>query len=362
MEFPHLDVDSTPQRQADPSGKIPRYNQILPRLKSWAYTRSPVILSLGLRFHYWLKNVKLRRELKNLRPHVLHALEISGNGIEAFLSGFNPYVLSAWGSDIRRIDDTQNFRSRVLKRSLLNATRVTGSSQNLIEECSKHGVKEDRLFMVGMPGIKVANYQSAVRDDSLLKDLGVAADRPAIFSPRAMSSLYRIHIIVEAFDKIVSKMEACQLILMRYNANPEYEQMIYQSVHDKGISDKVVIVDALPNAAMKNLYQAANVVVSIPETDGMPQTIFEAFASCRLVVASDLKTYDGILDHGVTGLRVSGTDSSHLSDTIIDVLNSPNKYQHIISEAESRVKSHGDLEREMNKMCEMYHSIMLPQR
>ena len=46
------------------------------------------------------KIIKVKRLVKNISPDIIHGHFVSGGGCYAYLSGFKPLVVTAWGSDI----------------------------------------------------------------------------------------------------------------------------------------------------------------------------------------------------------------------------------------------------------------------
>ena len=68
-----------------------------------------------------------------------------------------------------------------------------------------------------------------------------------------------------------------------------------------GLADRIVIVPKVAHGEMADFYRLAEVVVSVPFTDGTPVTLLEALSSGRPVVATDLpsvREWLGDLDPG----------------------------------------------------------------
>ncbi len=73
---------------------------------------------------YLLKNFKIkpfnilfnilsvRRLIKKIKPDILHAHYVGVNGVLGLLSGFSPFILTVWGSDILLAP-----KSRILKHT-----------------------------------------------------------------------------------------------------------------------------------------------------------------------------------------------------------------------------------------------------
>ncbi len=106
------------------------------------------------------------------------------------------------------------------------------------------------------------------------------------------------------------------------------------------------------------LYAISSVTISIPKTDGMPKTIYESFAVGYPVITSDLSTYDGVIDHEQTGLRVSGNNAKELSDAVLKILNDKNLKEKIINNGKDIVSKYGNIDIEMKKMENLYYSLL----
>jgi glycosyltransferase involved in cell wall biosynthesis len=73
-----------------------------------------------------------------------------------------------------------------------------------------------------------------------------------------------------------------------YHAHPDEVASIQQLAGQLGVADRLRIVDPLDDSELPELYRLADVVVSIPASDGGPVTVAEALAVGRPVVATDV--------------------------------------------------------------------------
>ena len=105
------------------------------------------------------------------------------------------------------------------------------------------------------------------------------------------------------------------------------------------------------------LYAISFVTISIPKTDGLPQTIFESFAAGCPVISGDLKTYDGILDHEHSGLRLPGKSAQELSDAIFRIFSEKTLKEKVINNGKAIVSKYGNIDIEMEKMENLYLTL-----
>ena len=84
----------------------------------------------------YFRNVPaLRRLLRDERPDLLHAHYASGYGTTAALAGFQPWLLSVWGSDVYDFPYESgpkgSLKSWLLRRNLRHADAVASTSEEI---------------------------------------------------------------------------------------------------------------------------------------------------------------------------------------------------------------------------------------
>ena len=318
-----------------------------------------VIKDILVRIYYFRISKSVKKQILKIGPDIVHAHYISRNGIYAYLSKFKPYILTIWGSDIR-LDLMTKYQNRLFIKSLKNADAVTSGSNELLTISQDKGAIKENSHFIGMPGINISQFENVKVPKQFYEDMEIPTDAKVIFSPRAMNSLYRIDIIVEAFFNLERKIKNTFLILLNYATDPDYLHYINCLVNKRTNKNKVkLLLDLpLPYPNINLLYAISSVTVSIPKTDGMPQTTYESFAAGCPVVGSDLSTYDGILDHEHSGLRVSGNSAKEVSDAIFRVISEKTLREKIINNSKKIVLKYGNIYTETNKMENLYFSLI----
>ena len=80
-----------------------------------------------------------------------------------------------------------------------------------------------------------------------------------------------------------------ELVVTRHAELPDYAAAVRARARELGLT--LHVLDPLPGERMPDLYAAADACVSIPASDGLPQTLLEALACLRPTVALDLDAY-----------------------------------------------------------------------
>jgi glycosyltransferase involved in cell wall biosynthesis len=225
----------------------------------------------------------LRRALRTVEPDVLDAQYLTVNGWHAWMSGFHPYVASVWGSDVL-ITPRKSRRGALYARlALRSADLVVGGSASLIEAAVALGARRGRARAIPS-GVDRARFKPGPDPAALRSRLGLGGRR-VVFSPRAMTSLYRQNVVVEALARLPADVTA---VMVRYLADPATLDAVQREAEELGVADRLVIVPSIAHAEMPDYYRLADVVVSVPASDSTPITLFEALACERPVVAADL--------------------------------------------------------------------------
>jgi len=309
-----------------------------------------------------LEWLNLIREIQSLRREILRVqadiVQVHWLWRWSFIAVFlkRPVVLTAWGSDIEFPEHTNWLERRKMRYALRRAQAVTAPSAYIEELLVRSGVPRDRLRRIVFPGIEVGQFADS---SHLIPDLELAPESVLILSPRALDPFYRIHVIVEAFGLIRREIPNAILLLLDYNRDPPgYLAHLRNQIEGLGLTRDVVIFEnmALPYPHMPEIYKRSFLAISIPEGDGVPGSYLEAMAAGCPIVSVDLKTYDGILDHETTGLRVVVNPES-IAGACLRLWRNPDLRERIISNARIRVEQVGNAEAQMEKFLTLYKEL-----
>ena len=300
----------------------------------------------------------IRRQTDEIKPDIIHTLWLGYGAFRALLTGIRPRVLTVWGSDIRYLDSLPWSKKLMLQIALRSADAITGfGSAELLMLCQARGVKPDRCYNIGAPGVNIDHFNNPT-SNNLREALGIPADADIILSPRALRPLYQIDVIVRAFEQVHSQCSRTVLVVLSYNEQSEYKQRLKDLIKETGLQRNVWILNSVTYDQMPKIYAESSVAVTIPKSDGMPQTILEAWAANCPVVASDLSTYDGIVVDGETGMRVPGNNPTAVAHAILRILKDERLRCNLTENGHRTVKELGNIQVEMGKIEQLYYDLL----
>ena len=295
--------------------------------------------------------VTTRRLVKKINPHVVHGRYLVPCGVLAYLSGFNPYIVAAWGSDILK---TPWLVRGLVKKTLTNAALVIGTSEQLVKACLENGSSRYKTHLIRI-GVDLNIFKS-YKVDQLRRKLKLE-NKKVILSPRSIDHIYNNKMIVEAYNLIPDK-ENLILAMIDLPYNPGYAQKVKKYIKDQNLEDKVIFLPAVPNHKMADYYNLADVIVSFASSDGFSICILEGLACEKRVVMSDLPNLDEAWSKKL-GFWKSKIEARFLSKALVKSLKIPQEnFVRIGRENRRLVKENANLKTCFNKMNDLYMQIV----
>ncbi len=179
------------------------------------------------------------------------------------------------------------------------------------------GVSAERVHAADL-GVDLDRFAPAEPDEQAQarSALGLPPG-PMILSMRAGTELYNLDIVLEAFRIVRARVREATLVLLRGDA-PAAPRV--RALLDRlGQADGVWDVGEVPHAGVATYLQAADAAVSIPSSDGSPQSVWEALAGGVPVVLSDLpQVADRVRDSGAA--QVVAQRPEPLAAALIELL------------------------------------------
>jgi glycosyltransferase involved in cell wall biosynthesis len=260
----------------------------------------------------------LRRILARIRPDVLEAQYLTVNGWHALMSGFHPYSVAVWGSDVLVTPRTSPMGLVYARLALRSADLVIGGSEALIGEAVRLGAPPGRVHAIPY-GVDLTRFTPGPDPAGLRSRLGLEGRR-VVFSPRAMRPLYRHGLVVEALARLPGDVA---VVMVSYLADPVELESVRRRAVELGVSDRLIIVPSIDHSEMPDYYRLADVIVSLAASDSTPITLFEALACGRPVVAADLPAVREVMGRLDPASLVPAGDAAATAAALIRILDMP---------------------------------------
>ncbi len=268
---------------------------------------------------YVKKIATIRSHLNTFNPDILHSHFLSYGGMIGTLTGFHPHVISLWGCDVINVPNESYLKKAASKIALRGADGWLSVSRHIQEESHSLAGEKDNSE-VAIWGIDTESFKPQIDRDLIKQKLGISPNAKFILSPRILQSHYNQHILLESFKNLVKEDPNIMLIIIQYNFNIAYKAKLISYIEQHNLSKNVLWQKHSTTEELANLYSAADVVVSIPRTDGTPMTVLEAMSCGAIVAASNLPSLQDWITHTKTGWLVETQNAHALYKSLKEIL------------------------------------------
>ncbi len=124
-----------------------------------------------------------------------------------------------------------------------------------------------------------------------------------------------------------------------------------------GIADQVRFTGKISNLELPEYLKLAAIYISVPETEGVSASLFEAMASGCFPIVTDLPGTRAFIRNGENGLLVEVNAPKQLADAIRNFLENQETFQNAILENRKFIEDQVDLKKNMAKIWSKYLEI-----
>lgn len=305
---------------------------------------------------------KLVREIRRMNPDLVHVHYLRGLAWGLVASRPHPCVVTPWGSDV--LEEQGAFRewySKPLTRALLRmADLVSVHSEFMKASVERILPGLSSLVRIGW-GIDLKTFRKGMPTMALRNRWGIPSDARVIFSPRLARRLYRHETIVQALPLILKAVPRAVLVVTEQFADTDYLAFLKELVSELGVSPSVRFVRPIPYSEMPVWMNLAEVVVMVPDSDGMPNTLLETMACGASLVLKRLPQYRELIQDGIHGTYVAGAPDE-IARAVVDLLNDSGKRATMSVANRAVVARLADQNTEMRRMEEYYAKLVSASR
>lgn len=268
--------------QIDPS--IPIYPILPATFSSFAHTQNKKIFD---NINAYLDRYKIDL------VHTLYAFPNALWGLKLKV----PHIITTRGSDLlidyqgllqpNGIKDRLTFGKlrKDFSKTFKKATFITSTSIKQVEVAKKICQNDTKVYLI-RTGIQVKEL--AIRSNEYSKPENDTTLR--VFNPRSMAPVYNHEFTLKSFKLLLAQYPKFQFELTLINDAPlsDYSKKIISMANSFGLSSSITWEDALSQDQMFDQYAKCDLVISVPHSDGTPNSCLEAMAMKTPVFMSPL--------------------------------------------------------------------------
>ena len=296
----------------------------------------------------YLRLVKIvKQELKNFKPDILHAYYASSYGLIGALSGFNPFVISVWGSDVFEFPKKSFIHKSILKYNLRKADYIQSTSMVMAEEIAQY---TDKNIIVVPFGIDLDKYKP------IPEIKAESGDTIVIGTVKWLQAVYGINYLIDAFYLLTKKYNNIKLLIV--GGGPRLKE--YQTLVRKyNIVDLVEFTGSVPIEDTVKYHNQIDIfaVLSLRESFGV--SALEAAACCVPTVVSNVGGLPEVVQDKKTGFIVEPRNPQSAADAISKLIEDVSLREEMSVNARKFVKRKYDWSKNVQDQIGIYESIIL---
>jgi len=263
--------------------------------------------------------IRIGRLLKKIKPDLLHAHYVTGYGFWGALTQFNPFVVTAWGSDILIDPKRLWYRLRV-KHALSCADLVTCDGQQVADRMAMLGCERGKIRLIPF-GVDTERFAPNARDNQLKTELGFPSESLLVISTRNLLELYDIETQLRAIRLVLRTFPQTRFIIVGEGKQRAYLEAL---THSLEIEQAVRFLGWIPNIELPRYFASSDVYVSTALSDaGIATSTAEAMASGVPVVVTDVADNRDWIKEAEGGFLISPQNPVQLAERICLLLRDP---------------------------------------
>lgn len=286
---------------------------------------------------------------------LIHAYFITQAGFVAAYSGCFlglPVIVSARGNDLDRSVFDPGKAAHViftLSRAHIvttNCGELSKKARTLVPDCQVEIIPN---------GVDCQLFQSAPKDEIFARSLGVDGVPVLGFVGEARSKKGLASLLLAY--KIISQQKKAALLLVGGVREGEDKEMF--TVFRKQNPDLMIeLVPYRPLEDLPRYYSLMDILLMPSLRDGLPNTLLEAMACERAVIASRVGGMIDVIRDNENGILVPPANIDMLVAGVLDLLNNDEKRLQLGRSARLTVLSNYTLEQELNANLMLYHRLI----
>jgi len=245
-----------------------------------------------LRYFTYLQ--KLKRAIALFKPDILHAHYASSYGFIGALTGFKPYVVSVWGTDVYSFPKEALPKKWILQFVLRKATMICSTSKDMANELGAYTNKNVNLIPFGI---------DAARFNRLAENKN---ERIVFGTVKALETVYGIDRLIRAFHFFVNNVSS-DAVLEIYGSGSQ-DRALHQLVHSLNLDEKVDFKGFVSGDKLIQAYERLDIFMALSRSESFGVAILEASAMQLPVIAANVGGLKEVVSDQQTGFLVNADD------------------------------------------------------
>jgi len=254
---------------------------------------------------------KLKKIIQQIKPDILHAHMITSYGVIGGLIDFQPFVVSAWGSDIFYLAQRHWLYRKTSQWVLDKAQLVTASAEVMVSALVKLGIKKEKIVNFYY-GVDIARFNNKGR-------FTVTDGKIIILCTRYFEKPQNVIGFVKAIPFVLKQIPSDKVEFWIIGTGSQ-EKCIKALARKLKMGEAIKFLGEIPHEKMPEYYNLADIYVSPAISDTNHISLTEAMACGVFPVVTDIPANRTWITDGVNGLLAPVRGPEFLAQRIVEAI------------------------------------------
>lgn len=291
---------------------------------------------LSMYLFCFLRALLLRVHLSRIKPRVVLGNMATRYGFYTALSGFKPFILIVWGSDVL-VSPKRFFILRfIVKFALRKADAVVVDSDVQEKAAVELGCNPEKILK--FPWFSIDRVKVNASSNEMREKLGFRSN-PIVISVRKHEPIYGVEYLIDAVSDVVNRVPKCRFLVVGQGS---LSNKLREKVRELAIEEYVKFVGEVEREDVLAYLSAADIYVSTSLSDGTSASLLEAMTLGVPSIVTDIPGNREWVENGWNGLLVPVKDPRQLAKKIIQLVENKDLRKQISKNALKTVKTRAD--------------------
>lgn len=291
----------------------------------------------------------IKKIAKSFSPDMVIAERTTSYGFLAAISGVKPIAIAQQGiTDLWPTNSPlRPFKKIIQNYAFQKADLIHAWGPVMSEHMMDENVDMNKV-MIMPKGINLSQFEYKEDTSNTIKATVT----------RSLKLEYMHNVILEAFSILKAKNIPFELIIVGGGPLLESTKQLAKTLN---IETEVIFTGVIDNNVLPQYLQNSNLYISMPTTEGVSASLFEAMASGCYPIVTDLPGNRSWITNQENGLLVASENSIELANAIEWSFNNIEIREKTIRNNRNFVEQNANYAINMKKIADTYHQLIVQQ-
>lgn len=297
---------------------------------------------------------RAKKIFRQINPDMVHVHYISDHALITALTGFQPLVVTAWGSDVLVGPKKNPFLKWLVRYVTKRAKLITCDAEHMKTALVNLGVPAAKVEVIFF-GTNTDKFNPGMRDEKVRRELGGDNRAQVVISLRRLEPIYDIPTLISAVPHVLKELPHTRFVIA---GSGSLLDSLKSQASSLGVTHAINFLGQLKEETLASVVASSDAYVSTSLSDaGLSASTAEAMSSEVPVIISDVKDNGQWVENGVSGFLYKASDPESLAGCIVMVLKDSELHRRLGQNGRHVISERNSLAGQMRRMHNLYEKL-----